>query len=116
MIHKYDESELTSASTNSTWCPITVSTLGDYATCDTVSTKADKDYVDASIMEAKEYMDERIRGIENLLETITISGDPFLSINTNKIIYLMSFSINCNDHIKIMIRFSKICTTYINIK
>ena len=86
MIHKYDESELTPASTNSTWCPITVSTLGDYATCDTVSTKADKDYVDASIMEAKEYMDERIRGIENLLETITISGDPFLSINTNKII------------------------------
>lgn len=87
MIHKYDDgSELTSTSTNSTWCPITVGTLGDYATCDTVSSKADKDYVDVSIVEAKAYMDERIRGIENLWEELTIAGDPFLSMNTNKII------------------------------
>lgn len=81
-----DASKLASPSTNSTWCPITVSTLGDYTICDTVSTKADKNYVDVSIIETKEYMDERIRGIENLLEELTIAGDPFLSINTNKII------------------------------
>lgn len=93
MIHKYDDgSELTSTSTNSTWCPITVSTLGDYATCDTVSSKADKDYVDVSIVEAKAYMDERIRGIENLWEELTIAGDPFLSMNKNKII--------CKDDVK----------------
>lgn len=99
MIHKYDDgSELTSTSTNSTWCPITVSTLGDYATCDTVSSKADKDYVDASILETKDYVDvsilatkedidERIRGIENLWEELTIAGDPFLSMNKDKIIF-----------------------------
>ena len=88
MIHKYDDgSELTSTSTNSTWCPITVGTLGDYATCDTVSSKADKDYVDVSIVEAKAYMDERIRGIENLWEELTIAGDPFLSMNKDKIIF-----------------------------
>lgn len=93
MIHKYDDgTELTSTSTNSTWCPITVSTLGDYATCDTVSSKADKDYVDVSIVEAKAYMDERIRGIENLWEELTIAGDPFLSMNKNKII--------CKDDVK----------------
>lgn len=85
MIHKYaDGSELTSASTNSTWNPIsaTVCSTADYTICDTISTKADKDYVN----EVKEYMDERIRGIENLFEELTIAGDPFLSINTNKII------------------------------
>lgn len=85
MIHKYDDgSELTSTSTNSTWCPITAT--ADYTICDTVSSKADKDYVDTSIIEAKEYMDERVRGIENLWRELTIAGDPFLSMNTNKII------------------------------
>ena len=82
-----DASKLASPSTNSTWCPITVGTLGDYNTCDAISIKADKDYVDASIIEAKEYMDERIRGIENLWEELTIAGDPFLSMNKDKIIF-----------------------------
>ena len=74
---------------NSTW-PVVASSVSttamSYNVCDTISTKADKDYVDASILEAKEYMDERIRGIENLFEELTIAGDPFLSMNTNKII------------------------------
>ena len=82
-----DTSKLASPSTNSTWCPITVGTLGDYNTCDAISIKADKDYVDASIIEAKEYIDERIRGIENLWEELTIAGDPFLSMNKDKIIF-----------------------------
>ena len=91
MINKYaDGSELTSTSTNSTWCPITAT--ADYTICDTVSSKADKDYVDVSIIEAKEYMDERIRGIENLWEELMIAGDPFLSMNKNKII--------CKDDVK----------------
>ena len=92
-----------SHSTTSTWSPITVGTIGDCNTCDAISTKADKDYVDASIAEAKgytdvsmiatkEYMDERIRGIENLWEELTIAGDPFLSMNKNKII--------CKDDVK----------------
>lgn len=80
---------------NSTW-PVVASSVSTTAInhdiCDTISTKADKDYVDVSIVEAKEYMDERIRGIENLLETITIAGDPFLSMNKNKII--------CKDDVK----------------
>ena len=86
---------------NSTW-PVVASSVSttamSYNVCDTISTKADKDYVDASILEAKdyvdvsiveakEYMDERIRGIENLWEELTIAGDPFLSMNKDKIIF-----------------------------
>lgn len=74
---------------NSTW-PVVASSVSttamSYNVCDTISTKADKDYVDVSIVEAKEYMDERIRGIENLWRELTIAGDPFLSMNKNKII------------------------------
>lgn len=83
-----DASKLAAShSTTSTWCPITtVGILGDCNTYEITSSKADKDYVDASIIEAKEYMDERVRGIESLWRELTIAGDPFLSMNTNKII------------------------------
>ena len=86
---------------NSTW-PVVASSVSTTAInhdiCDTISTKADKDYVDASILEAKDYadvsiietkgyVDERIRGVEEMIEEITIAGDPFLSTNKDKIIF-----------------------------
>ena len=98
MIHEYDKAtayvDISATSTDTIWSPIStaIPLTGNCNTCDSISTKADKDYVDVSIVEAKEYMDERIRGIENLWEELTIAGDPFLSMNKNKII--------CKDDVK----------------
>lgn len=94
-----DASKLAAShSTASTW-PVVASSVSTaaikYDICDT---KADKDYVDASILEAKDYadvsiietkgyVDERIRGVEEMIEEITIAGDPFLSMNKDKIIF-----------------------------
>ena len=93
-----DASKSASPSTTTIWNPITVGAIGDCNTRDAISIKADKDYVDASIAEAKgytdvsmiatkEYMNERIRGVEEMIEEITIAGDPFLSMNKDKIIF-----------------------------
>lgn len=86
-----DASKLAAShSTTSTWNPISVATIPstvDGSIGDSISIKADKDYVDASIIATKGDLDEKIRGIENLWKEITIAGDPFLSMNTNKIIF-----------------------------
>lgn len=81
-----DASKLASPSTTTIWNPITVGTIGDCNTCDAISIKADKDYVDASIIATKGDVDEKIRGIEEIIKELKIAGDPFLSMNTNKII------------------------------
>ena len=87
-----DASKLASPSTTTIWTPITVGTIGDCNTCDAISIKADKDYVDASIIATKGDVDEKIRGIEEMIEELKIAGDPLLSMNKNKII--------CKDDVK----------------
>ena len=83
-----DASKLAAShSTTSIWSPITVGTIGDCNICDAISTKVDKDYVDASIVATKGDVDEKIRGIEEMIKEIKINGDPFLSMNKDKIIF-----------------------------
>lgn len=86
-----DASKLAAShSTSTIWNPISVTAVPlttDCSICDSISIKADKDYVDASILATKGDVDEKIRGIEEIIKEIKISGDPFLSMNKDKIIF-----------------------------